>query len=449
MKRSAIPPKTRRALGLGVLACALLATGCGAGKGFGTPYRPPVGASAAGPKAAARMADRVVVRYRSSASASEVRGFQSKFALKSLASLDGLRMGILQTPGDVGAQLAAMAAHPAVEFAEPSYLLSLPTPRSSTRSGRPSLASSPMRRFGLLQAAFQPNDPQFGEQWGLVTMGLPQVWARNAGSKRAPVAVLDTGVDLHHPDLVANLVPGASMLGGSGPADDHGHGTHVSGIIAAVGHNRLGITGVAPQGAVMPVKVLDAEGKGETGNIVRGIVWAVDHGAKIINMSLGGKGGSRALLAAVQYAQSKDVLVVSAMGNDAMNLQEYPAAYPGVVAVGATTSEDLPAESFTNYGSWISVSAPGQEIFSTMPSYEVTENRRASKELNYDLMDGTSMATPFVAGLASLLRSQAPAMSAAQVKARLEETAKDIGEPGFDAYTGHGRVDALKALLGP
>lgn len=448
MQGKATPPKMQRAFGLGVLGCALLLAGCGAGKGFGTPYRPPVTSNLQGAQAAARLADRVVVRYRSASSVSDRRSFQSKFGLKSLATLEALNLGVFQTQGQASSQMAAMAAHPAVDFAEPSFVFSVPKPQART-GGRPSAAATPIRRFGLLQTAFRPNDPMYGEQWGLVTMGLPQVWSRNAGSKRVPVAVLDTGVDLRHPDLVGNLVPGASMLGGSGPADDHGHGTHVSGIIAATGNNGVGISGVAPQGAVMPVKVLNAEGKGDTSNIVRGIVWAVDHGAKVINMSLGGAGGSRALLAAVQYAQSKDVLVVAAMGNDAQNVQEYPGAYPGVISVGATTSDDTAADSFTNFGSWISVSAPGQEIYSTMPSYEVTENSHAGKELNYDLMDGTSMATPFVAGLAALLRAQAPTITAAQVKARLESTADDIGEPGFDELTGHGRVNAYKALMGP
>jgi subtilisin family serine protease len=254
-------------------------------------------------------------------------------------------------------------------------------------------------------------------------------------------------VDTRHPDLAANLVQGYSVLPGSGPEDDHGHGTHVAGIIAAVGHNNQGIAGVAPHCKIMPVKVLNHEGKGDTGDIVAGLLWAVNNGAKVVNMSLGGTGGSRALMDAVAYAQSKDVLVVAAMGNDGANAQEYPAGYPGVVAVGASDSTDEIA-SFSNFGTWISVAAPGEDILSTLPTHSVYVTETEGKDTSYDSMDGTSMASPFVAGLAALIRSQFPTMTAPLVKSRIEKSADDLGDPGFDNYFGHGRINAARAILG-
>jgi subtilisin family serine protease len=237
------------------------------------------------------------------------------------------------------------------------------------------------------------------------------------------------------------------LPGASGPEDDHGHGTHVAGIIAAVGHNNMGIAGVAPHCKIMPVKVLNHEGKGDTGDIVAGLLWAVNNGAKIVNMSLGGTGGSRALMDAIAYAQSKDVVVVAAMGNDGANAQEYPAGYPGVIAVGATDSSDE-AASFSNFGSWISVAAPGEDILSTLPTHSVYVTETEGKETSYDSMDGTSMASPFVAGLAALIRSQYPTMSAPLVKSRIEKSADDLGDPGFDDHFGHGRINAARAILG-
>jgi subtilisin family serine protease len=204
---------------------------------------------------------------------------------------------------------------------------------------------------------------------------------------------------------------------------------------------------MAPRCKIMPVKVLNREGKGDTGDIVAGLLYAVNNGAKIVNMSLGGTGGSRALMDAINYALSKDVVVVAAMGNEGANAQEYPAGYPGVIAVGATDSSDEIA-SFSNFGSWISVAAPGEDILSTLPMRSVYVTETEGKDTGYDVMDGTSMAAPYVAGLAALVRSQNPRMTAAQVKVRIEKSADDLGDPGFDEQFGHGRINAARAILG-
>jgi type VII secretion-associated serine protease mycosin len=422
---------------------ALASTGCG-NHGLMTSKYAAVTSIRATPgnANAPRYTNRMVVKYRADATDAQVRSIQSRFKLASTGEIGTLGLGGLALPegANAASTIAALAGQPGVEYAEPDFVFSTPTPK------RMAAKALPTRKVAAASAVV--NDADFAREWGMVKIGMPTVWSRNAGSPTVTVAVVDTGVDLHHPDLQGSLMAGYSVLkGASSPDDDHGHGTHVSGVIAAAANNGAGIAGIAPHCKIMPVKVLGKDGKGDTLDIVAGIIWAVDHGAKVINMSLGGTGGSRALMAAIQYAQSKDVVLVAAMGNDGANSQEYPAGYPGVIGVGATDEEDGIAE-FSNFGSWISVSAPGVDIFSTLPTHNVTVQLEEGKDTSYDAMDGTSMASPFVAGLAALVRSQFPGMSAAQVKARIERSADDQGDPGFDDHYGWGRINAAKALAG-
>ncbi|MEB3196024.1 MAG: S8 family peptidase [Candidatus Sericytochromatia bacterium] len=388
---------------------------------------------------APRYANRLVIRYKASASSSAIRSLHQRFSLTSQREIGTLALGVLALPSQLTAEAAIgkLQGHPAVDFVEPDYLYSLPN-RPATRR-----AASIRRSLSAVGAsALSP----FGDLWGLGKISLPAVWNAHSGHPAVTVAVIDTGVDAMHPDLAGTIVPGTSLIGGStGPQDDHGHGTHVAGVIAANRMDGRGVYGVAPACRIMPVKVLNHEGKGDTGDIVAGLIWAVNHGAKVVNMSLGGTGGSRALMEAVRYAQSKDVLVVAAMGNEGENAQEYPAGYPGVMAVGATDDADRLAD-FSNYGSWISVAAPGVAILSTLPTQTVSVNRNEGKSRNQDLMDGTSMAAPFVAGLAALVRSAYPQLTAPQVKVRIERSADDLGAKGFDERFGWGRINAQKAL---
>ncbi|MBM3274699.1 MAG: S8 family serine peptidase, partial [Candidatus Sericytochromatia bacterium] len=227
-----------------------------------------------------------------------------------------------------------------------------------------------------------------------------------------------------------------------------GHGTHVAGIIAAEADNGKGIAGVAPRCRIMPVKVLAFNTKGFDSDVAAGIIWAADHGARVINMSLGGEGGGKALERAVMYAHAKGILVVAAMGNDGEDRNHayganlnYPAAYQGVLAVGATTPGDGVA-GFSNHGRWIGVAGPGARILSTTPTYEVYD----PVQPDYDRLDGTSMATPFASGVAALVLSAYPQLSGQGVKRILEGSAKDILFGGFDLRTGHGLLDAAAAV---
>ncbi|MEM3566265.1 MAG: S8 family serine peptidase [Candidatus Bathyarchaeia archaeon] len=295
------------------------------------------------------------------------------------------------------------------------------------------------------QALFEPNDPYWGLQWGPKKIEANFAWNTTLGSSDIIVAVVDSGIDYNHPDLAANYIIGGYdwVNNDDDPKDDFGHGTHCAGIIAAVINNGVGIAGLA-QVKIMAEKVLDELGSGYDDWVANGIIHAVNHGAKIISMSLGGYGYSRLLHEAVKYAYENGVLLVAAAGNDNINLKSYPAAYEEVIAVAATNQSDLKAY-FSNWGDWIELAAPGVDIYSTMPTYYVTLNDYGYL-MNYDYMSGTSMACPHVAGVAALIWSIYSEATSNWVRIQLRYTAKDLGDPGFDEYYGYGRVDAKKAM---
>jgi type VII secretion-associated serine protease mycosin len=282
-----------------------------------------------------------------------------------------------------------------------------------------------------------PNDPLWSSAQSsyLSMIRVDRAWDLTQGSGIV-VAVVDTGVDLNHPDLAGRLVHGTDIVNHDGtPQDDVGHGTMVAGIIAADRNNHRGIAGIAPLAKVMPVKVLGKNGVGDDGDIATGITWATDHGANVINLSLGGPLDDDALRAAVAYAISHNVVVVAAAGNDGAETVEYPAAYPDVIAVSATGHTGA-LTSFSSWGSRIDIAAPGLDITSTA----------LGTSEKYDVESGTSFSSPIVAGVAALVRARYPAYTNAQVRARLLATARDVGLPGVDRAFGHGLVDALAAV---
>lgn len=285
------------------------------------------------------------------------------------------------------------------------------------------------------------NDPMFGDQYSMKTMQVEEAWKINPGNPKVKIAILDTGVDLNHPDLKDKLVAGRNIADPSKqPMDDNGHGTHCSGIAAAASDNGEGGIGVGGRCSIMPVKILTF-GSGTDDIISEGIVWAADNGANVMSMSLGIYRSSKPIEDALKYAMDKGVSISASAGN---NNQEYdihlPSTYPGVIEVASTDDKDQKS-SFSNFGKKISVAAPGSAILSTLPTYQV-----GSKPLNYGKLSGTSMAAPHVAGLIGLILSQKPGLKPAEVTKVLESTAKDLGEPGWDRIFGNGRVDALAAL---
>jgi len=279
-----------------------------------------------------------------------------------------------------------------------------------------------------------PNDPDWPKQWGPQKIEADWAWNTTMGDPSVLVAVVDTGIDWNHPDLAGNYVPlGYDWVNNDpDPMDDHGHGTHCAGVIAAIVNNSIGMAGLA-QVRVMAEKGLDASGSGRLSDLANAIIHAVDQGANIISCSWGSYVKSTLLQEAVRYAYDHSVLVVAAAGNDATDIKNYPAAYDEVFAVTATDQNDEPA-SFTNFGNWVEVAAPGVQIYSTV------------WDDSYAYMSGTSMSTPHVSGVAALIWSRFPSMTRDQVWAQLQYTAEDLDDPGFDAYYGYGRLCARRAV---
>jgi len=291
------------------------------------------------------------------------------------------------------------------------------------------------------QTNLVPNDPYWNEQWGSRKIGADKAWNTTLGDPSVLVAVIDTGIDWDHPDLVANYVPlGYDWVNNdTNPMDDDGHGTHVAGIIAATFNNSIGVAGVAQVG-IMAEKVADQYGRCSAERIASGIIHAADQGADIINMSFGGYNNSDTIHDAIKYANNSGVLLVAAAGNFMRDDEFYPAAYGEVIAVSATDAMDDPAvwdydqSSGTNYGEWIDLAAPGTHIYSTWWNDA------------YKYLSGTSMASPYVAGVAALVWSRYPTLTPEQVKKHLQYTAYDAGSPGFDYFLGCGRVNASSAV---
>jgi thermitase len=273
-----------------------------------------------------------------------------------------------------------------------------------------------------------PDDTDWPQQDGLRVAGFPKAWDVTKGSSRIVVAVIDTGVDAKHPDLRGALIPGWDFVNNdSDPSDDHGHGTAVAGVIAARSNNHAGGAGICWRCLVMPIKVLDSTGSGDDTLIAAGIVWAADHGAQVINLSLGSPGSSAELTNAMAYASAKGVIIVAAAGNAGVTTQFFPAADPHAISVAATTVADQ-RYSWSNFGSWVRLAAPGCNVAPLLGD-------------GYGMFCGTSSATPVVAGLVALELSAQPAATAREAEEALARAAVPL--PAFVQY---GRIDAGKTL---
>ena len=286
---------------------------------------------------------------------------------------------------------------------------------------------------GPVQGAATASDPLYADEWGLPAIGVPIAWDVTLG-EGVPVAVLDTGIDFAHRDLVEAAVAFRNYITpGTAPQDDNGHGTHVAGIVAATRNNDLDIAGVAPKAKVYAVKVLDSRGDGSVATVASAIRDVVDYSpCRIVSMSFGASDATaedyRVLKDACDYARSKGALVVAAAGNSGLEAPFYPASLPGVVGVGAI-DQTYHRAVFSNYGmGLIDLVAPGKGIISTVPG-----DRTAT-------MSGTSMATPFVSASAALVWARYPALSGQQVVDLLESSSLDLGSPGIDAEYGYGLV---------
>lgn len=278
-----------------------------------------------------------------------------------------------------------------------------------------------------------PNDTYFnGYQWNMTKIDGPGAWFVTQGGSGTRIAILDTGIKSSHEDLSGKVVASKNFTTSKTVDDKYGHGTHVAGIAAAVTNNGKGVAGVGFKCSLMNGKVLGDNGSGQWSWIASGIIWAADNGAKVINMSLGGSSGSQAISDAVDYAWNNGVVVVAAAGNEETDAPSYPAFYSNVIAVAATDQNDNRA-SFSNFGSWVDVAAPGVSILSSYIRYRPP----------YVFMSGTSMASPHVAGLAGLLASQG--RGNANIRSAIETTTDNAGSYPI----ANGRINAHRAVDAP
>ena len=305
------------------------------------------------------------------------------------------------------------------------------------------IAFNPTQTF-----AAATNDPLIDQQWGLVAIGAPSVWSITRGAG-VTVAVIDSGSG-PHPDLNANLDTGRTMFGSIDSAgvidvDVAGHGSHVSGIIAAVADNAIGGSGVAPQARILPIRVLGAKGEGISADVLKAVRFAVDSGVKVINLSLGGDAESADLTKAIQYAVDRNVLVVAAAGNGAADsTPKWPAASDLALAVTAIDRNNG-VTSFDQRGEYIDLAAPGVSILSSTVGF-YDEKKCPSQTPLFCYSSGTSMAAAFVTGAAALLFAAQPSITAAQVRDVLQRTATDIGALGRDTTFGYGLVNLVAAF---
>ncbi|MCP9767465.1 hypothetical protein EGI22_06045 [Lacihabitans sp. LS3-19] len=287
-----------------------------------------------------------------------------------------------------------------------------------------------------------PNDPSFATQWSLTKINAPQAWDVNPGGSNIVVAVVDNAIQTTHPDLAANMLAGKDMsseldFDPNPPNDNFSHGTHVAGILSAVTNNSIGIAAAANNKVkIMPIKATPDDGNPNSIYYgFEGVVWAVDHGAKIVSLSWGGVGYSSAEQDVMNYAFDNNVIVVAAAGNDNNAEPSYPAAYNHVISVASLDANDAKS-SFSTFGSTVDISAPGRSILSTLPTN------------TYASYSGTSMATPLVASCLGYLWSCFPTLTMAELEILLKSTADDISSqnPGFDGSLGAGRVNLLNAI---
>ncbi|HYI23600.1 MAG TPA: S8 family serine peptidase [Candidatus Limnocylindrales bacterium] len=280
---------------------------------------------------------------------------------------------------------------------------------------------------GTASLAVEPNDPSWGKQWGPRRVRAPQAWSMSTGSRETIIAIIDTGVDENQPDLRGRVLRGWDFHNNDArPRDDNGHGTAVAGVAAAAGNDRVGIAGMCWRCRIMPVKVLNSNGSGSHSNIAAGIIWAADHGADVINLSLAAQYRTSVMSDAVAHARRRGAVVVAAAGNEGSKRKFYPAALPGVISVAASNGSDG-LYSWSNRGTWIKLSAPGC-------AYTTKRGR------SWSWWCGTSFAAPAVAGAVALVHGMRPSLS----RTRLESAI--LGSAAGVRQVTRGRLDVARAL---
>jgi thermitase len=421
---------------------------------------PPPNSAAGPPRDAEIEPGAVLVRYRVGADLARAAVDLEAEGITEASEIRQIRVHKLRVPPGREREFAArLTARPDVEYAEPS---------------------------ALARAQWTPGDPLYPYQWALTRVGAEQAWNTTRGDPAITVAVLDSGFDAGHPDAPAHLVLGHDYItGATVTSDPFGHGTHVTGIIAGSANNGTGVAGLAPDVTLLNIRVLGADGIGNLYTIATAVIDATDAGARVVNLSLGAVSSLYTMQLAVDYAIAHGVIVVAAAGNNGNQTPFYPAAYPNVVAVSATTVDDTKA-SYSNFGSYVDIAAPGGDnpaagtpsaetrilnlypIDATSCQYPAyvspatpvvpvpTRNPNATITLvpafrvdlrpGYCTMRGTSMASPHVAALAGLVWSTRSDLGASQVTDIIKTTANPLGQPVPSSQFGYGRIDAAAAV---
>jgi thermitase len=349
----------------------------------------------------------VLVKPASGLSEEKLAKVLEKVGGKSKRQLNRIGVRVVNVPPGQELKAAnALQKHPNIAFAEPNF---------------------------LVPPAAVVNDQYYTEyQWHLPLMGVPTAWQYGNGSG-VTVAVCDSGIDASHPDLAGQLVPGWNVVSNTADtADIAGHGTAVAGVIAALTNNSIGGASVAPRSRLMPIRITDrTDTYSYFSDMAECVTWAADHGARIANLSYSGAAGSSAVASAGSYLMSKGGVLAVAAANDGTDLGYSNSPY---MLVAAATQKDDTRASYSNYGAYVDIAAPGSDIFTTKMGG------------GYSLVVGTSFATPNAAATAALVMSANPDLSPTDVLSIITNTAKDLGAAGWDPYFGFGRVDAGAAV---
>ncbi|MFJ5699017.1 S8 family serine peptidase [Arthrobacter sp. NPDC093139] len=380
----------------------------------------------------------IIVKFRDSGAAG---GVLRQNGLSEGAGIGSTGAHLIKVPAGKESQLIeALTRNPAVEYAERDELVTAATADEYFKS----------------QYALQNEGQSFTNTAGTLTVDggtkdadvdAVEAWPTTRGSGTR-VAIVDSGVAIDHDDISDKVVARANFsdtkIVNPEDYDKYGHGTHVAGIVAAT-HNSIGVAGVCPDCTILDAKVLNSSGVGSSSAIANGINWAVEKGAKVINMSLGQRVSSRTLETAVNNAWKRGVVMVAAAGNAGTQAKIYPGAYSNVIAVAATDNRDVKA-SFSTYGRWVDIAAPGVNVYSTFPNHPFVLGTQNGRSTGYDIGSGTSMAAPIVAGVAALVWNTPAGTANSTVREKVQSTADNID--GTGTLWEHGRVNACEAVAG-